>query len=63
MGSVARILVVVVNLTVARVLLGHKVFLYYIGSLAPADFSGAVFTFAHFQKIATIYSLCEIFTT
>ena len=29
----------------------------YTGSLAPADFSGAVFTHAHFQKIAQISSL------
>ena len=29
------------------------------GSLAPADFSGAVFTSAHFQKIAQISSLCN----
>ena len=63
MGSVVRILVVVVNLTVARVLLGHKVFLYYTGSLVPLDFSGAGFTHAQFQKIAQISSICEIFTT
>ena len=31
----------------------------YTGSLAPADFSGVVFTLAHFQKIAQIYSLCD----
>ena len=31
----------------------------YIRSLAPADFSGAVFTCAHFQKIAQISSLCD----
>jgi hypothetical protein len=27
--------------------------------LAPADFSGAVFNIAHFQKIAQISSLCD----
>ena len=32
----------------------------YTESLAPADFSGAVFTFAHFQKLAQISSLCDI---
>ena len=32
---------------------------YYTGSLAPTDFSGAVFTHAHFQKIAQISSLCD----
>ena len=31
----------------------------YTGSLVPADFSGAVFTCAHFQKIAQIFSLCD----
>ena len=31
----------------------------YTGSLAPADFSGAVFTSAHFQKITQISSLCD----
>ena len=31
----------------------------YTGLLAPADFSGAVFTCAHFQKIAQISSLCD----
>ena len=31
----------------------------YTGSFAPADFSGAVFTCAHFQKIAQISSLCN----
>ena len=31
----------------------------YNGSLAPADFSGAVFTCAHFQKNAQISSLCD----
>ena len=31
----------------------------YTGSFAPADFSGAVFTCAHFQKIAQISSLCD----
>ena len=31
----------------------------YTGSLAPANFSGAVFTCAHFQKIALISSLCN----
>ena len=31
----------------------------YTGSLALADFSGAVFTHAYFQKIAQIYSLCN----
>ena len=30
----------------------------YTRSLVPADFSGAVFTHAHFQKIAQICSLC-----
>ena len=29
----------------------------YTGSLAPADFSGVVFTCAHFQKLAQISSL------
>ena len=29
------------------------------GSLAPANFSGAVFTCAHFQKLAQISSLCD----
>ena len=28
-------------------------------SLAPADFSGAVCTGAHFQKVAQISSLCD----
>ena len=32
---------------------------WYIRSLAPADFIGAVFTRAHFQKIAQISSLCN----
>ena len=32
----------------------------YTGSLAPADFSGAVFTCAHFQKVAQISSLCDL---
>ena len=31
----------------------------YTRSLAHADFSSAVFTHAHFQKIAQIYSLCH----
>ena len=31
----------------------------YTGSLVPADFSGAVFTCAHFQKIAQISTLCN----
>ena len=31
----------------------------YIRSLAPADFSSAVFTHAYFQKIAQISSLCD----
>ena len=31
----------------------------YTGSLAPVDFSGAVFTHAYFQKIAKISSLCD----
>ena len=31
----------------------------YTGSLAPADFSGAVFTCVHFQKIAQISSLYD----
>ena len=31
----------------------------YTGSLAPADFSGVVFTLAHFQKIAQISSLYD----
>ena len=31
----------------------------YTGSLAPADFCDAVFTFVHFQKIAKISSLCD----
>ena len=31
----------------------------YTGSLAPAVFSGAVFTCAHFQKIVQISSLCN----
>ena len=34
----------------------------YTGSLAPADFSGAVFTHAHFQKVAK-YTGYAIFTT
>ena len=40
---------------------GLKLFMkkHYTGSLAPADFSGAVFTRAHFQKIAEISSLCN----
>ena len=33
--------------------------IYYTWSLAPADFSGAVFTCAHFQRIAQIFSLCD----
>ena len=33
--------------------------MYYTGSLAPADFSGAVFTHADFQKIAPISSLSD----
>ena len=33
--------------------------LKYTGSFAPADFSGAAFTCAHFQNIAKISSLCE----
>ena len=36
--------------------MGRKVFLNFTRSLAPADFSGAVFTCAHFQKIC---SLCQ----
>ena len=31
----------------------------YAGSLAPADFGGAVFTCAYFQKLAQISSLCN----
>ena len=31
----------------------------YTVSLAPADFSGAVFTHVDFQKIAQISSLCD----
>ena len=31
----------------------------YTGSLASEDFSGAVFTRVHFQKIAQISSLCD----
>ena len=31
-----------------------------IGSLAPLDFSGSVFTCADFQKIAQISSLCDV---
>ena len=31
----------------------------YTGSLAPADFRGAVFTGAHFQEIAQMSSLCN----
>ena len=31
----------------------------YTGSLALADFSGAFFTHAHFQKIGQIASLCD----
>ena len=31
----------------------------YTGPLVPADFSDAVFTCAHFQKIAQISSLCN----
>ena len=30
-------------------------------SLAPVDFSGALFTHAHFQKIAQISILCKEF--
>ena len=37
----------------------RKVGTEYTGSLVAADFSGAVFTFAHFQKIAQISSLCN----
>ena len=29
----------------------------YTRSLAPVDFTGAVFTYAHFQKIIHMYSL------
>jgi hypothetical protein len=36
--------------------------LIFKGFLAPVDFSGAVFTFAHFQKIAKV-SIYAIFTT
>ena len=32
---------------------------YYTGSLVPADFSGAVFSYAYFQKIHQISSLCD----
>ena len=39
--------------------LGRGSLLLYTRSLAPADFSGAVFTCAHFQKIAQISSLCD----
>ena len=35
---------------------------YYTGSLAPTDFSGAVFTHAHFQKKPK-YPADAIFTT
>ena len=31
----------------------------YTGSLAPADFRGAVFTGVHFQEIAQMSSLCD----
>ena len=34
-------------------------FFVYTGSLAPADFSHVFFTYAHFQKIAQISSLCN----
>ena len=39
---------------------GLKLFMkkHYTGSLAPADFSGAVFTCSYFQIIAQIFSLC-----
>ena len=33
--------------------------LEYTRSSAPADFSGAFFTHAHFQKIAQTSSLCD----
>ena len=33
----------------------------HTGSLALVDFSGAVFTCAHFQKIAKISSLCDFY--
>ena len=33
----------------------------YTWSLAPVDLSGAVFTLAHFQKIAQISSLCGFY--
>ena len=35
----------------------------YTGSLASADFSGAVFTHAYFQKISQISSLCHFHYT
>ena len=37
----------------------QNTFFLYTGSLASADFSGAVFTCAHFQRIAQISSLCN----
>ena len=36
-----------------------KSFQNYTQSLAPANFSGAVFTYVHFQKIAQISSICN----
>ena len=37
--------------------------LLHTGSLVPADFSGAGFTCAHFQKIAQISRLCNFHYT
>ena len=39
--------------------MGQKVFLNFTKSLTPADFSGAVFTCAHFQKVDQISSLFD----
>ena len=36
-----------------------KSFQNYTESLAPTNFSGAVFTCAHFQKLAQISSICD----
>ena len=42
-------------------LLFHILNTWYTGSLAPVDFSGAVFTCAHFQKIDQQSSLCNFY--
>ena len=36
-----------------------ELLILYTGSLVPADFSDAVFTCAHFQKLAQISNLCH----